>query len=94
MKRPLDLLDQVRGAVEAHAGPEAAKVTGFHGERLACRRGRRTSQASAQRVVDYIPESATGSPGQRLQLGGDVFIQRERGAHVLMLLMKHHDVNA
>jgi hypothetical protein len=43
-------------------------------------------------VVDHIPERAAGSASQPLQLGRDIVIERQRGSHILMLAIRHHDV--
>ena len=93
MQWPFDLFDEIGNVVQIESRPKASEVTGLDRERLTRRRGRRPGPAPSQRIVDHIAEGPPRPARQGLELGGDVIIQGQRGAHTLMLMARHHDVN-
>ena len=50
-------------------------------------------QSAPQRLVDDLLEGQAGAALLRLELGRDVVIEGQRRPHILMLCLRHHDVN-
>lgn len=93
MQRAFDLFEKVGDAVQIESRPKASEVARLHRERFAGERCWRAGQASPKRIVDHVAEGTPRSARERLQLGGDVFVQGEGGAHTVMLVNRHHGVN-
>ena len=93
MARALDPLEQLADIVQTESRPERAQVASLHGEPLARGRGRWAGKPPAQSVIDDLAKGSARSPGQGLQLGRDVIIECQCCAHILMLSVRHHDVN-
>lgn len=93
MKRALDLFDQLRDIVQGKPWPEAPQIAGRYLEDLP-RGDASIRQPTSQRLVDDVSERPAGAARFRLELGSHIVIQGERRSHALMLLTRHHDVNA
>lgn len=85
MERSFDLLEQLGDVVEAEAGSQRPEVPRLHREGRTRPARRRPGEPPAERVVDDLAEGEPRLPGQRLQLRGDVIVERDRGPHVMML---------
>ena len=94
MERALDLLEHIGDVVQVESWPEAPEVASLDLERLARGRGRGAGETAPEGVVDHVAERPARSPDQGLQLAGDVVVEGERRAHILMLELRHHDVKA
>ena len=94
MQRAFNLIEQLPDVVHVEPGPPPAEVTGLDPERLAHPWVRRTRQTTAKRLVDHVPERATGPARERFELRGDVVVEGQGRPHIMMLSMKHHDVKA
>jgi len=94
VKRALHLLEQVGDAVQGKTRAQAAQIARHHSKRLPSRRRGTTHQPAAKRVVDDLAKSVARPASLRFQLRRHVLVQRESGAHALMLANKHHDVKA
>ena len=92
MRRAFNLVKHLRDVVQIEPGPPAPQVADFNLEGLPRPRRGRGGQTSAKRLVDDRAERPPSPSRERLQLGGDVVIQRQGGSHILMLTVKHHDV--
>ena len=64
--------------------PEPAETARLDPERHAPRRPL-GEQSAPQRVVDDVTKRTAGLAGRSLQLGGDVIVEGQGGAHILML---------
>ena len=94
MVRTLDLFEQVSDVVQVETGRKRPEISRVDDEALP-RRGRaRLLQPAPKRVIDDLAKRPSGLPGLGFQLGGDVVVQSEGRAHILMLTIEHHDVNA
>jgi hypothetical protein len=94
VKRALYLLDQLRDIVQGKAWPEVPEITGSYRKGLPRGGDASIRQPAPQRIVDDVSERQSGTARFRLQLGRDVLVQGQRRSHALMLLPRHHDVNA
>ena len=92
MRPAFNLVKHLRDVVQIEPGPPATQVADFNLEGLPRPRRGRGGQTSAERLVDDRAERPPSPSRERLQLGGDVVIQRQGGSHILMLTVKHHDV--
>lgn len=86
MAGPLDLLEQIGDAVDAHARPELSEIASHHLEWDGMPGLSAARQTAAECVIDDVTERAAGPACLRLQLGGNVIIERQRSAHILMLI--------
>ena len=86
-------LQQIADVVERQPGLEIAEIPGSDLEWLTRSRKSPAGQAPAQCFIDDIAERSASTPRLRLEFGGNVFIKRQGGSHVLMLVIRHHDVN-
>ena len=85
MERALDLLDEIRDAVQTESGPELAEVAGLHFERFVRGGSWRPGKTAPEGLVDDGPEGPAGSPRQRRQLGRQILVEGDGRAHALML---------
>lgn len=86
MAGPLDLLEQIGDAVDVHARPEVSEIASHHLEWDGMPGLSATRETAAECVIDDVTERAAGPACLRLQLGGDVIIEGQCGAHFLMLI--------
>ena len=93
MERPFDALQELTDIVEAEPGPQVAEIPGDDGEAAARRGGARRGKPPAKGLVNCLTERSVRSSGFGLQLRRHVLVQRQRGTHIMMLMLKHHDVN-
>lgn len=91
MSRPFDSLQNLRDVVQAAPRTPPAKAARRDPETLAARRPLR-HQASPKRLVDHVAECAPAPPRRSLQLRRHIVIQGERRSHILMIVLRHHDV--
>ncbi len=94
MKRAFDLFEQIGNVIQTDSGPQSSEVTRPNLERRSPGGVGGGDQAPAQRLVDDLPERPARPAGLRLQLRRHIFIQRQRCAHIMMLVQEHHDVKA
>ena len=88
----LDPFEQFADVVEGEARPEAAETACLDAERSALCGGTSRHQTMPQRLVDDVAKGAPRSAGHGLQPRRDILIERQGGAHILMLVKRHHDV--
>ena len=93
MERTFQLVEQIRNVIEIESWPAAPEFSGLNHKRLAGLRPRRLGEPPAKCVVDDSAKRAAGSPGYRFQLRRDIVIQRQCRSHIMMVLLRHHDVN-
>jgi hypothetical protein len=89
---PFRLFEQVGDVVQRQSGPQVAEVSGHDLEGLTWPGARPCQEATAQDLVDSLLEGPAGPAGLRFELGRDVFVDGERGSHILMMRERHHDV--
>ena len=94
MERAFDALKELADVIGGETWPKAAEVPGFHSEGFPRARAGRLDQPAPEGLVDDLAEGASGSPSHGNQLGGDVVVEGECGAHIKMLVTKHFDVNS
>jgi hypothetical protein len=92
MQRAFDFLEQRSDIVQAQPWSELAEIASLNPKRLSVR-GRGRVQSAAQGVVDDVLERTPAAPRQCLQLAHHIVIERQGGAHFMMLNTGHHDVN-
>src|SRR2546426_12500398 len=82
----LGLLEQLADVVQAEARSQFPEIADLDTERLS--RPSRTARVHAdpQELVDDLLERPSGPPHLRLELGRNVFVEADGGAHVLMLI--------
>jgi hypothetical protein len=93
MRAAFDAFQQIADVVEREARPHCAEITGFDHEPGATGGRRSLGETVSKRLIDDIAKGPPGSAGPQLQLGGHVIIKSQGGAHIMMLFMRHHDVN-
>jgi nucleoid-associated protein YgaU len=93
VKGTFDLFQQVGDAVGVQTGTTAAKTPRSNAEGGALRRPLR-HQPAAQGGVDYLAKGPPGPSALGFQLRRHIVVQRQRGAHIMMIDLTHHDVNA
>lgn len=93
MKRALYLLDQLRDVVQGKPGPEVAEVASRHLEGLPRAGDASARQPASQRLVDDVSEGPARASRLSLELRHYIIVERERGPHALMLVLRHLDVN-
>jgi hypothetical protein len=93
MERTFQLVEQIRNVIEIESWPAAPELTRPDYERLARLRPRWLGEPPTKSLVDDIAERAAGSPSHRFQLRRDIVIQRQCRSHIMMILLRHHDVN-
>ena len=93
VKRAFDTLDQLGDIVQRKPLLQIAQIAGSYFEGPPLGGDTLARQPSAQRVVDDLAKGSPGTPRFRLELGRDIVVQGERRPHVLMLGLRHHDVN-
>ena len=86
MARPLDGFDQRPDAVEVEVRAERAHVEGHDPERLARSGAPTLEEADTEVLVHDFFEAPPGPPRLGTQLRSDIVIQRQRRAHILMLM--------
>lgn len=91
MKGAFDLFQEIGDAVGVETRAAASETSGSNAEGRTLRRAVR-HQAAAQSVVDDLAKGAAGPPALGLQLRRDVIVQRQGGAHIMMISIRHHDV--
>ena len=87
-------LQQIADVVESEARPQCAKVTGLDHERLARGGSGPLGKPCPKRVIHDVAKRPAAAPRPRLQLGGHIVIEGQRRTHIMMLTIRHHDVNA
>lgn len=92
MQRSFDLFEQFGDVVKVEARLETSQVARLDLERLAVGRRGGTSEAPSQRLVDHVPEGTAGTARERPELGRNIVVEGQGGAHILMLIVRHHDV--
>jgi len=92
MQRPFQHFDHFFHAVEIESFRQS-KVDRSHHERLAVRLARGT-QAQPQKMIHRLLEGFPRPAGFLLQLAGYVVVESKRGSHIMMLTIRHHDVNS
>ena len=92
MLRPFDALEQITNIVERESWGNGAEVTGPNHESLV-EAGRRLLQPAPERVVDDFAKRPSRLSGLGLQLRGHIVVEGQSGSHILMLAIRHHDVN-
>ena len=88
----LDLLDEIRDAVEGKAGPQLPEVPGLHPEGSLERTMSRGRDAATQRRVYGLLEGLAGASRLGLEPGSDVLVERQGRSHIMMLGQRHNDV--
>ena len=85
MEGPLELLDQAGDVVEVQTGTERTKIARADDERrpLACSGHGR--EPPPQSVIDDVTERAACLSRAQPQFRGDVLIERQGRAHIMML---------
>ena len=94
MSRAFDPLEEIANVVEVQTGPEFAEVSGLHGEAAAHRRRARRRKTAAKRLIHGLAERTVRLPRFRPQLRRHIVVEGEGRAHIMMLMTRHHDVNA
>jgi len=94
MERALDLLEQIGDVVQVEPRPQAPEVARFDLEGLTWGRGGGAGETAPEGVVDHVAEHPARPPGQGLQRAGNVFVEGDGRAHILMLRNEHQDVKA
>ena len=92
MQGTLDLFEQIGNAVGVETRAAAAETSGSDAKGRALR-GSFRHQPPAQGVVDHVTKGAARPAALGLQLRRHVIVQRQGGAHIMMLDVVHHDVN-
>lgn len=92
MVRALDQLEDIRDAVEAHAGAACAQIARDDAEGLAAAPRGLTREPAAQGLVDHGLEGAARAARLGSELRGYVLVEGNRRAHILMLATTHHGV--
>jgi hypothetical protein len=93
VKRTFRLFDEFSDVVQGKTRFQIAEIADSYCESLPLGRGTPIDEASAHRLIDDLAEGPAGTSRFRPELGRDIVIQRERRPHVLMLVLRHHDVN-
>lgn len=94
MERPVESFEQVTYIVQLYTWHQLAEIARPHREAHGPRRCRCRGEALPQNLVHDLFEGSPGAPGHRTELGRDVVVKSQSGAHTLTLLSRHHDVNA
>jgi hypothetical protein len=92
VKRTFHLIEQIRNAVQIDAGTATSERSGADDKRLSGVQLCRLGEATTEHVIHDLAQRPAGPPYFRFQLCRDVVIERQRGSHIMMLVMKHHDV--
>jgi len=93
MRRPFHLLEQPGYIIEVEPGSQGAQVACLHSERRFQRPPARPTQRRPKESVHRVLKGLTGSSGLSLELGGHIVFKRQCRAHIMMLTLRHHDVN-
>jgi hypothetical protein len=93
MIRTFQVLEQSANAIQRHTGPQPAKIVRFDLKALDPGSRAALCEARAQQLVNQRLERLPRAPCFGLQARRDVFIQGQCRSHIVMLGMKHHDVN-
>jgi hypothetical protein len=91
--RALDLFEQVADVVELKTCSQVAQVPSHDVKRSPWAAALARSETPPEEVVHRGSERPARTPCLGRQLGGDVIVQRQRRAHIMMLFSAHHDVN-
>ena len=94
VKRAFDTLDELGDIVQRKPRLQIAQIAGSYLEGPPLGGDALARQPSAQRVVDDLAKGSPGTLRFRLELGHDIIVQGKRRPHVLMLGLRHHDVNS
>ena len=90
---PFDLLQERGDAVQRVGRAAAGRDRGSSdSKRPFLGLHRRGQETASQRLVHRLLEGMSGAPGLGLELGRDVFIEGQRGSHIMMLEDTHRDV--
>ncbi len=92
MQRPLDLFQQIAYAVVTEPRPET-QVARHDAERAAALPLAARAQGRPQQVVDDLLERPPRAPDLELELRRDILFQCQGRSHIMMLTMRHYDVN-
>ena len=92
MLRPLNLFQQRADVVVRTTWHRTTKVAYLQLKRHFRPRLCALRERAAQVIVDDRLEGSPGAARFRLQAGRDVVLQRQSGSHILMLPIKHQDV--
>jgi hypothetical protein len=79
-----NLLDELADPVQAEAGAQA-HVAGSNLKRRNRRRLSTRAEGRAQEIIDDRSKRPPGPPNLGLEPGGDIIIERQCGAHIMML---------
>lgn len=93
MKRTLNSLEQVAYIVQVIARLQVSEIARHNLERRRRNRRLATHQTPSNGVVHNISERPARPAGLRLELAGNVLIECQCRAHVMMLDIRHHDIN-
>jgi hypothetical protein len=93
VKRTFYTLDELRDIVQGKPWLEIAEIAGRYLEVLPLSGDAPARQPAPQRIVDDLAEGPAGAARFRLELGRHIIVEGERRSHVLMLWLKHHDIN-
>ena len=93
MERPFYLFQELADVVQAQPRPQRAEIARLHHKAWGSLAGAPGVQPQAQVVVHGLLERLSRPLDFRLQLGGDIVINRQSGSHTLMLYNRHPDVN-
>jgi hypothetical protein len=93
VKRPFNLLDQFPNIVVAETRPQS-QGPGFYFERRSRCSLAASAQTDPQIIIDYLLKGLSQPASLLTKLVANVIVESESGSHALMLIIKHHDVNA
>lgn len=92
MERSFDPIEEIRDVVEVEPGAEPPEVACPNAERLAASPSGATVKRETQELVHRFLERLPAPADLRLQLGRDIFVQRQGRSHIMMLRSEHQDV--
>jgi hypothetical protein len=93
MQRAFNLIEQIADVVEVQTRPQISQVPDDDLELSGALRFRPIHQTAPDRVVNDITKGPPRTSRFSPQLGRNIVIQCQSGSHVMMLMLRHHDVN-
>jgi len=85
--------EKIADIINVVTGPQAAQITSCHAKGAGRALSLPAHQTPANHVVHNFPKGSAGSPRFRTQFRSDIVVKCQCGTHVLMIDIRHHDVN-